>query len=57
MQRYNTLFNLNLIAMYTLITDNQLLIAEYKELNILAVLLLIAVVTVVIWYKQSKNFN
>ena len=57
MQRYNTLFNLNLIAMYTLMTNNQLLIAEYKELNILAVLLLIAVVTVVVWYKQSKNFN
>ena len=57
MQRYNILYNLNLIAMYTLMTNNQLLIAEYKELNILAVLLLIAVVTVVVWYKQSKNFN
>ena len=57
MQRYNILYNLNLIAMYTLMTNNQLLIAEYKELNILAVLLLIAVVTVIVWYKQSKNFN
>jgi len=43
--------------MYTLMTNNQRILMEYEQLNIVAVLLLISIILLVIWYiDEHKSY-